>query len=617
MDISNFCGQSGLNITQYALSDQAVAYQKDGKQTAFLSVAACARISVLSEQLTPLVSPLETEALIGRLFLACMGLGCLSIANLSLAPRGISKIKNERLHHFIDSLLKASTAGSYKILQNSNRLIDGACFVSYVALISLGFPVNGGLGLAGLCLMALKRGQKIPPLVERYLTIITPFLSLGSVFFLSTSSLFKWVKILELACTLLSSSQFKLFLNSLSGRQDSLSLPGKYEPKGLELTKELIEGGNFDEKRFKINETYIYAPEVSQILSKEDDSALDQIEISTLIADIRSLIVQRKIVLSKREKEGFDKITKGAIKGNGDDSMPTDVEKFKKIMKALLYSIKNDQINFELRVKELAEVGHSCVTGWTKDVVALLHPKTSNLRWAVHHSFSILRGEKIKEALRKLGPLNALGGNNNVHMTQIFQLAIWHRFRTYEGEMHRQLNPYSFFGNYIVKKLLPNSSQPVGKIDFIYGALEVDIIAWFYWRKAFYEMKSCMENHFSDPAEIERLVDFISDRIDPKYLENVINEADETGKPNNKETAKPKFTLDVTREISLSALQGWFSDIYNKFDGLNLMEDLRYVKIDFAGQPSLTRKGVYLLLWDLGILQYSPLEGSSAFNSRM
>ena len=606
----------GYAATHYTMSNTTLAMQKDLKQSLAIGFFAAERIAVLVEQMK-----IHTSTLNFKFRWAPYTLGILAGVALPLSQKYLAKHPNpitsaEKLLTNTCKLITALGKVSYKVLQHADVIINVACFVNAIALIALGFPMAGSIALFGLFVLLLKRKLLLPASVER---VMEPILLVAGIATSITMPMHLFFKILNViiyaisVSTMIANSKFvrarlpERFKNPFHNKH---IIPNEDVNLAVGLAKDKIFGG------FYVNTSHINSSEVGKILPTELDQTLNAVSATTLFNQLRADIQAAGIVLNQDAIDGLKNLEICAIRGSVADVSPPNITLFQKILKALLHSILEDKQNFGVRVSELAEVGNSCVEGWTRDITAILSPSTTQIGWSVHNVLSKRRGEIIKEEIRKnnatIPVLDLAGGSNDIHTTNAIQAAFWHRFRPYEAELYYQLNQSSalrvmFIRNVLMKNIAKSSFANEANAKFSHTMIEHG-----------YRSLAAAEVHpalATSPAG--GLLGMMIANIEPSITKTIANTAETVDAvydaikaeyapvPDSSGRFYPKRVIDWANVV-----QPWIGDFANRRN-IDLCDDdgvfdPTWVAYDAKKQPYLTKAGVKLLLWDLGVLSMTP-----------
>ncbi|MBX9744868.1 MAG: hypothetical protein K2X08_06640 [Chlamydiales bacterium] len=432
------------SLSQYHLSNAMRAYEKDGQQTLWVTTVALVRLQLLAMQLEPIA-----PSLIANTPFTLFSLG------LVFAPSVISFIQERTKQYSLIDLTNAKEFLGKHI--DIDAIINTACCVSYIALIALGFPLAGGLGLTGLALIILKRNSYVSPLGEQILRPLSLVAGMASVYFLPMHTILK-ANLLGVSGSCLLHEGFsyvtipKEWLHYLFHPFHGLH---KKNPP-VSFVETFIDPANLT-----VNPTHIFTDHLEQLFSPEVLNAPENAPENAQELFDQLFDKIKDISLTNEEKVGLEKIKQGALDGHVSDILPPNASLFKKILCIQIYSILQDPPNLSIKVRELAKLGHFCVLGWTNEMIALQNPNTSNIEWAIHYELAIRRGELVKEAIREaiedpapfglsiLGsPAKFIGGANNTHILTEIQKMFAAKYRTYEAELHLQMDSPSWLENF-------------------------------------------------------------------------------------------------------------------------------------------------------------------------
>ena len=275
--------------------------------------------------------------------------------------------------------------------------------------------------------------------------------------------------------------------------------------------------------------------------------------------------------------------------------------------------------DFAENMRGLALIGNSCMEGWYRDAAFLCNPKSTDYKWTIHHHYALFRGALLKEAFyeflqeetkdmvpdEKESYLKANGGVNNVHATNEIQYELEHRWHSYEAKLFASINGRPLFERILEKvrfptfTVLPFDHTPIVSITSLNWTPKLPtflitcIPFLFAYIEGFYissksqgiRLIKCspfIHIRAAKKYKLNRLIDFIYDKIKPEY------------RPvGNK--------LESFRDIAWENITSWLADL-NERDIPILDNYKNWVQTDLQGLPYLTRQGVRLLLWDLGMI---------------
>ena len=274
---------------QYATRAQATTLLKDKKQHLAVSVFATNRLSMLAEQLSSCVPTLKNTLVVWIPFSLGLIVSC-------LANPAEKYLERENKALVLSALCKL-TVGVGKAcefsLKYSHILIDVACLVSYVALILLGFPVTGAIGLAGLVLIAVKRAGIMPPLLDKIMEPLSVLATLAAGFLIPTHFFLRGIQIF-----------FSLNYFLLHALKNCHPLPGKHIDKGIKPESKHIFDNHVD--KLKVNLTSIFTKDLyclpqskknSDVLFKEIEERIKKENIRFDLEIIASWIKEKSRVL--------------------------------------------------------------------------------------------------------------------------------------------------------------------------------------------------------------------------------------------------------------------------------------------------------------------------------
>lgn len=553
--------QISTQSSYYSSRAELLAYEKDKEATTPIYVVVWDQLSLLQRQ-WDFISPHFWNRHLTYLPLAGMAGHLIA----SYLPSSFSNLTHLYLQ------------GERALLSQASKIIKVAYLVSYVAMTFLGFTLPGTIGLLTSALIELKQKGFVSQAIEKNLDRILFWISLIGRGILPATFAQRAMDIFYLALALetfvLSSPYFKSlfpwFFNHLFLLRDTHKVS---KEKGLSSsTFSLLE----KEDNFSVNRSSIYTEHLNEVLPLDLQTTLENTPAQDLFHSTEDFLRSENVLLTQEEKEGLSTLKSALIQGKIKDVTPPNFPLFQLLMKSIFLSILGDPDpeQKKIKIQEIAEIGNSCVEGWTRDLLFLHYPKTSDPRWAIHHELACLRTELIQEEFQKecreLGIKDVLGGggNHNIHTSNAVHALVWSEFRTYQGEVTRELQCLSFTVSFILY-LMQRLTSYLGTEDS-------------FLAKSFHR--------YEDPS---LLVDRIFESIKPTYkIENY--------KVGNKGIAT-QF-----RKIPWQAIAVWLKEISKKFPYIpieNPNPSNPWISTNEVEAPYLTKQAVRLLLWDLGILE--------------
>ncbi len=540
---------------------------------------------------------------------------------------------------YLWKIVRISCKGSYKLLQRADLLLNVAIGVYYVAQLRFGFKSSSVIGLAGLSFLALKQTKNLSERIERYVKEVAFWGTIvGDVMLPGKNLLMQAVSLTQNLP--FAANKILIFFPKLANLPSDL--PGKHLFNPLQVDRnqqrqvadfkmklQALNSG----KDLRINPSYVYNAVVEQILSNPDNPSPTEEQRNTLFALIEQKLASRKIAFTREQKEGFEGLKKG-LEGILVGTTPKDIEFFKKLTFETLGLILADEIDFEAKIKEFAEIGAECPDAWTRLVSFMHNPKSKEIIWSVHMALakwreavldevvcSITRGDRFLEGV--------FGGTNDVHYLDGIHLATRHRIRTYKSEVLRKLYPTTPLERLFSKYFLSdNSGPPLNELFFLpelgprTGDLYIGVEKKFFrnWEYRLYDefQKGFFLRHFTKimglsdkvsilnstpqreelqslPQAVENHVNIIYDALYPQYAQV----KGEDGLFRNV-LLRPKIYMEV--------VFNWINNVSPRVNGTDLNTDdivnfESFINTDLHGAPYLTKEGVRFLLWDLGIIE--------------
>lgn len=463
----------------------------------------------------------------------------------------------------------------YNLLQNGDKIVNTAFAVYYVAQLALfGFQAGAALGLTSLALVALKQSGYVPVTFDRSLLFFQPLLDLfaligsdrwlplkvaillGDIFALSNHPFLKWGE-----------------------ASDLLVEKHNFEPLA-EIPDELPSS-------FTINRSYVYNDTLSTLMPD-----LEKVEDAKETAKKYMLEIEsRNPDFTEGEKEGWERFRAGVCEGRFQGDAPSNIDLFYQLMAASLKSVSLDR-DWLAKSKELAEIGSHCVILWTGEIGFFYNPQSkSDYVWSVHTCLAKWRSHMVFEVVQKTLKDSYLamsaGEANNAHLMEDFQHWARHRIRPYDGEISHQIEHPGPLECLFWRLILNGNSKERGYLEQIILQYYIDpfpmLLTYFLgeFGLAGRALESAEKKIFD---AVDTHIEMVYQAINPTYIE-------------------VDGQMEFNRTIPWSATTSWMDQMVGKFDLDDVAFYQKYVTVDDYEQSILTKEGVKLLLWDLGILQ--------------
>lgn len=649
---------SMLASSQYATANQAYALKLDGKQQAALGLLASQRVTMLTSQITAAIPSFSDYGISVVVMIAAFVFPLCSMST----PHAFLKLEAEQGSNILKrkacSVLLSGAAFYEQYVQYADHpVINVACCVCYVALIALGFHIQGAIGLTGLLLIAAKRNNMLPSVVDRYLDTLTWLGALGAGIYVEKRIIFRIMQIF--IATMILSYQFfsHRWIRNLMPEKLQHPLAHHFVRKDVDVkrfdemmaTHSKLYKDNFDRfaQNFKVNRNYVHARCLSQLLPPDTEvpdkntkeifeKLFARLEKEYAAKDLKHKTeVEEKSALGKsadeeeykKLKAGLELLELGALNGRVRDQLPSNVDEFKRLIKALAHSVLICEVDFKDKIKELGTLGHSCIEGWSRETAYLLNRNTRNIEWTVHNQLALMRSEQFQVSLCKLEgmidsellgklkqqrdrkhkgekeveekrALDTFGGSGGIHILNAFETAFYHRFRTYRAAVQEQLNPFGILDRLILMRMDPTKpTMSMLEIQYILLKAALVLPGAEVASPIVVSLQEDFEGYTKDCTKFRAqdlpiyvglrdpsvLIDCIYNAIKPEYV---------TG---------PDGRREAQRQIDYKAVENWISARGAKY---NLDADCsNIIATDPLGGQYLTKAGVCLLLADLGILE--------------
>ncbi len=642
-----------INLVHFGQANQMKAYALDGRQQAFLGTCAANRFSVIDAQWK--LAGHDNKGLLGTVATVFSTFRLLTpLVKLFFTYKKTKNLTDwKTIANKAIDLTLSFEKNFDKAIDKIAPYFEAFCLTSSIGLLFFGHIAFGLLGIATTILIQVKQNGYLPGIIDDALTPVTIIAAFYSIWISPAFLVIRGILLL---------GNFIQFLNYLvTNNTIRPYLPnfltdgstGKHiitPSKALDLKKDKTEISK-TLKAFRglsINRTSVHNPSVKEIFPDSMKVDLDAISYAQLYENVERRISTQKITI--KSLDGWKRLKNAMLNDRVPDIRPVNFGFSRNVFKSILFRIQKeiDNEKFESDVQELAVIGEACAEGWLREISFMLNPKTKEYGWKIHHLHAVLRGELLKEALQQLAKelrrgaennkeleklaisFDLAGGENNVHLLNQVQAALYHIWHTFEGEsffqiagrgvftrlLHRQQQ--NSFPEDLITPLVgedenqsPFTTQNVTNI--LLGATQIILplpIPGFMLAASIHNV--AISNYTS-----ERLVDVVYNAIYPQYRQ-VKNDRD-------------RYEMQLYRNIEWDVVTKWLGEISEKEidDGFSVMDDTSFdqprcsnpsddrcrvapgynpllVRLDESGnQPFLTKEGVRLMLWDMGILEKS------------
>ncbi|MEX1012084.1 MAG: hypothetical protein WDZ27_00130 [Waddliaceae bacterium] len=590
--------------THYLLSDNIKSEQKDGKRQLTVGFLAMNRLSILAEQAkhispSPNISNLAYIPLI------------IGINSKLVAPYAKQYLDDPKKNHtiltdLIPNLIVKVDKVLSPILDHADEIINVICGVSYVAMIVLGFPISGAIGIAGLICTLAKRNGWMPAGLDR---AIRPFLIIACI--ISDIRVPRNIIIKSLSILLYASWAIHTLLGFEVVRKilpKALLQPttGTFSvnQKALEsIDEEMLE----NDDNFVVNLDHIHSPMLENIFTKEFDSELESVDPTQLLNDICTKAQSEGFEIEVTYETGLARLKNILVNGRLDDETPGNVNQYIKMVKAKTYSILKSS-DFVSELEEfLFDIEGTCGSGITKNAYSIfrLNSKNATYEQSIHNRLAEFREALINDIVRKMPKsktesilMESVGGTNNIHLLEQVHQAFWHIYRTPMGQAQVNLNGIKPLSAAIIHYFHPGqalmrlqSGQKMSKFQqtalVIHFAISMsDLPPAFLFSGGHQKLLEELEEDYT----AENIVDIVYEACKPE----VINRDEEEAKEDS--IVPPRIEWDVTKWLSSQ------EEINNGLDEDLINLNPNYV--EKVGQRHyLTKPSIRLLLAQLGIIR--------------
>lgn len=554
---------STLNALQlYGLSAYTRDYELDGRASIAVAHLLTHKAEIIAETFG---ASLSTTAQISLIVIS-VGLGCVATAWKN------NPTKNDGVYRVIH----CAGEGLYHAIQHGDKLINSALAVYYVAQLTLyGFQAGAFIGLAGLVLIGLKQSGCLPAHIDEAFLFLFPYVEI----FNTIHSDFIWpIKLCTvfMSICMISSHPYVRW----GTRPDYIAT---HEFKPLDSIPTSTDGS-------KINRSYIYSECLNRLLPPLEQTSTTKERADKLAAAIEAKMPELK------EDSGWQALTNGVCNDRFEGTIPYSLDLFRLLMiGSMEASLEAD--DWETKLRELADIGKHCTSGWTRDLGFIYNPRSkSDLAWSVHLALAKWRSavlvEEVTTTFRDTFAATMAGGENDIHLVGGMHLAARHRIRTYDGEVAHQLAYPSYLECLLWHQLLRDNRQSKNLFGewiriitlfeentTLYGAIFGGEMLKFFGAIQMAEM-----GIFQSDSK-EKHIDCIYEAIKPSY------------------TVDKNHKAEYVRTIPWEAVIAWMRAFAERLDLDGGEIYATYVETDLLEQPLLTRQGVQLLLLDLGILE--------------
>ncbi len=634
-------GAASCSLTQFQAANETYTYQLDGRQQLTVAQYLALRAFVLEGSFDlggihtgGWLSSIFSVGVIFRSlspFINALGSHIQQYRNEETGELEYSAFSRDMMEGFCH-VTDAISDGMDKVIDFASPFFETICVISYIAIIFFGSALVGGIGLLGCLLTYIKRSGHLPSVIDNALV---PVCHLANFYSLYISPLFFLSKFLGMVMCSYDFLNYLVRNNTTNKFLPSFltdDTPGVHIiDEDRELDNFLRDGRDVEMRlqgtltSLRLNPTYIYADEVTQVVPPIDRIELDKQDIDDLFDEIDKKIEQEGITI--KNEEGWETLKTALKSGSPADSRPANFDETVLTIKAILVNALTieDHDQFNLVIQELSELGGSCNEGWLRGANYLLNPKTRDVRWMVHYLLSKQRSQEVEILLRileafakfimKKGDVSddklnfdMVGGINNVHLLNQVEAAMNHRIRSFNGQLYYNVNGKGLFTRWYQRSEAGND-EPL--MDF-------KTAQWWEWRNLkhilFVNSQIVLPLPLPSFGVVHFLLRYFQEDLLPGNLVERIYDAN-TPQYTEEDVGDGQMRLVPKRDLEWEdGIQDWLIDLdkRSRKKGANAFKvcvetELGYnpliVEQDPAGNRHLTREGVKLLLWDQGILE--------------
>lgn len=643
-----------LSASSFKQANEMKTYELDGGQQVYLGNSMAQRVTMLESQWS--LAGTQTFGIFGNICAAvALGRTLAPIGKVYFHMKGQEDKENwkafsERFTEIATSFEEKFDAFVDKVAPHMQTI----CAVSAVAMIVFGHIAVGAISLLSVVLAEVKHRNMLPGLLDEILTPVCMILSFYAITISPVFIIFKLlgfiINALDLTNFLLSNPRTKDYMPEFLKK----SVPNEHK-----INKELaLESfyGNADAMErvltsrdaLRINLSSFHNKLVSEVVPPEIADELKALKFPEIYKDIEAKIESLGIKL--KDEKGWKTLKKSMIDGTCPDTRPANFNSLQDILKAILSELseEKDAEIFGQKVQELAEIGGQCSEGWLREISFMFNANSKRHDWQAHHAASIFRENLLKQAVQEiaaglretakiepeiqkmLNVFDLVGGENDIHLINQLQAAMWHRWRTYGGEAF-----YEIHGKSLVTRLL----QRYAETDLNEEPLKKEngtIITWRNFINSFlmqsqvtlplpmpaFVVAAIMEDRAKKHLTVDNLVDMLHYQAQPQF-----RQIEENGVPKDVEIRSIPW-VDCLQEF-LKEMGALEEQIDKKKDSSNSDETFEvlynqdhhgdddiatvsgYNSLIVTRQPGrdvneLTREGIKLWLWHNGILEANP-----------
>lgn len=614
------------NLVAFDQMNHINSYERDGKQQTFISLHVAQRLVVLDLQYE--AAGYSTDGWLGTAGITCSLFKVLNPFIIDLCKFlqvteysseyvteglagyiGCLTIIGEPLVHGLFIVMKALADPAEQIFTQFNQISDEilnyatpilnvVCLISYVAMIALGSPIAGTVGLFGMALSQVKQNGYLPACLDEALIPLCLLSGLYVNLLAEQGPIFKTLIVVASLLALLNYvAQNEKLKDYLPSFMSDMS-PGKHvidQSRSLETHisnhDSVMSTGSYN---LKLNYSSLHAKELKDIIPADQLQKLNALDPANLYESIEAKCERENVDIVPQS--GWNRLKDAMISGTCADERPINFDKTCLLLKAVLKRLcspEQDVDDFRQTILELAKLGDSCNEGWNRDIGFLLQPRSNDVSWAVHHVLACLRANLINEVMRDLPRslpqlsdemknLEIVGGVNNIHLLNQVQAAVWHKWRPYGGEVYLQTRGIGLFVKWMQQQPLEIKSEDdiMSPFKSLWGVLNEGLIS-----------ASMIELPIPVPPHVIGMT--VNAAMGKKYKSDLLVSHIEDA--------------IAFKRIHWGVIQSWLGSL----DSRGLKGILDNQTGDFnSGLVGGTRDnyflkeaGVRLLLWDLGVLQ--------------
>ena len=486
---------------------------------------------------------------------------------------------------------------NHSILQHIDSVLNVAILVNAIAHISAGFYIVGATRLFGLSLIPLKRWSYLSENTEKGIRII---ITVSNIIFHSmnfhTNRLIKAYIIIPAILNLI--RDIANLLNHY------LRFRHQYNP--IQFSESDLEKFSSVDYSPEVNETYFFSDITTKPFTEEMETLAAGLSINELKRSLDLKIQEKNIKLTDSDKVVLNNYFT-------DKNFNISNPKFGNALKLAIHFMLRDHENFETKFNEFfSSYDTSFITS------TLPTNTTDRIDWAVHQILSKMRG-KIIQKFQEWTPstptsnqAKAEGSQSRLELPKgslYFQNILYLLYKTYECQFIHSNIPSleDILRTKLFLTKFENNTWEELRSHIVKSHITTEIANQL--PEDLKPSEPLLANHLEANLPVIRKFMLSPDMIIDEIYQSVPHDPTvQVAAESPAQAVEHVERRQSSESISQKAVLTWLEDFFvkNSIALYSSQFNQKYVTVGADGQFYLTKQGVALLLWDLGILSYKP-----------